>query len=144
MDIEFVEHHHLFILRIVERLLVCLAIRGNVRAKRRVTGLRELNPHFAHDLREGFIKDPARTVVFLGMFEQRRKLGRVSALHIRQGGFGREVIGVRLAAALCLCLRQPDVRRVEPELAKQPAVFFIFFSFCIINMGISVLKHSIR
>ena len=59
MDVEFVEDHHLPVLQIVKRPLLCLAVRGELRTQGRIAGPGELNPHLAQGSAEGLVKGPA-------------------------------------------------------------------------------------
>ena len=62
MDVELIEYHHLLLALVVERPLLGLTIRREVGAERRVAGLGELHPQFAHGFAEGWVEFSSRNL----------------------------------------------------------------------------------
>ena len=69
MNFLLVKNHHLLFLCVIKRPFMHLAVRRLIRRKRRIAGLCELDPHFAHGLCEGFVKRPSREVNDLWIVE---------------------------------------------------------------------------
>ena len=69
MYVELIKNHHLLLLRVVERPLMRLSVRRDIRGKRRITALCKLEPHFAQGLSEGLIKRSSRKEGLLRMVE---------------------------------------------------------------------------
>ena len=82
----------MFILYVIRRPHMILAVRGYVRSKRGISGLGKLHPHLAHGFGEGLVKESPRDEGLLRVVEDGGKLNGVTASHERHGGFGADVL----------------------------------------------------
>ena len=136
MDIEFIEHHHRFFLRVVERPLLRLTVGRNVCAERRIASLGKLYPHLAHSLAEGLVERSSRVGSHLGMIEYDCQFDGMSAFHDGVGRLGRKVIGECFTTSLCLALRQLYDRHIKPALAQKAAVGLEVITLHIVHKAI--------